>query len=391
MRDRVPMPPRTPPASPDPEHLSALIGDIYDAALDPELWPSVLQAICGFVPGCMANIYSQDAIDKTANRYFTWGHDPHYVSLYLETYAGLNPMLPAQLFFPAGEVYSMADIISHAEMRETRFYKEWLEPQGYVDFVGCNLDKSATAVAPLAVVRHNRDGIVDEQTRRRMGVIAPHVRRAIRVGKVIDLAKVEAVAFADVLDRLAAGVFLVDSDGRKVHANASGHALLAEGAVIQETGGRIVATEPRATLALREVVARAAAGDAAVGTKGIAVVLPARDGAEYVADCLTLTSGSRLSTGVCYGAVVAIFIRKATLDLQSPVELLSRRYDLTAGELRVLLALIDTGSVAEVARLLGISEGTVRNHLHRLFEKTGTRRQAELVRLVSSLASPLLA
>ena len=75
--------------------------------------------------------------------------------------------------------------------------------------------------------------------------------------------------------------------------------------------------------------------------------------------------------------------------LLRPNAILSRRYDLTAGELRVLLALIDTGSVAEVARHLGISEGTVRNHLHRLFEKTGTRRQAELVRLVSGLASPL--
>ena len=208
-------------------------------------------------------------------------------------------MLPAQLFFPAGEVYSMADIISHAEMRETRFYKEWLAPQEYIDFVGCNLDKSALTVTPLAVVRHTRDEIVDEETRRRMGLIAPHVRRAIRIGKAVDLAKVEAAAFADVLDRLVAGVFLVNSDGRKVHANASARALLAEGAVIQESGGRIVATEPRANLALREVVAGAVTGDAAVGTKGIAVMLPARDGAEYVADCLTLTSGSRLSTGVC--------------------------------------------------------------------------------------------
>jgi DNA-binding CsgD family transcriptional regulator len=379
------------PTSLDPEQLSILIADIYDASLDPEQWPSVLQAICGFVRGSMANIYSQDAIEKTANRYFTWGHDPHYVSLYMETYAGLNPMLPAQLFFPAGEVYSMADIISHAEMRETRFYKEWLEPQGYVDFVGCNLDKSATAVAPLAVVRHARDGIVDEETRRRMGLVAPHVQRAIRIGKAIDLAKVEASAFAHVLDRLSSGVLLADAYGRIVHANAAGRALLADGATVNDAGGRVAAADPRANLALREVVARAASGDAAVGTKGIAVLLPGRDGSDYVADCLTLTSGSRLSTGASYGAVVAVFVRKAALDLQSPVELLSRRYDLTAGELRVLLSLIDTGSVADVARGLGISEGTVRNHLHRLFEKTGTRKQAELVTLVGGLASALQA
>ena len=55
----------------------------------------------------------------------------------------------------------------------------------------------------------------------------------------------------------------------------------------------------------------------------------------------------------------------------------------------MLLALVNAGTVAEVAGLLGISEGTVRNHLHRLFAKTGTRRQAELVKLVGGLASPL--
>jgi DNA-binding CsgD family transcriptional regulator len=389
MRDRAPRSPGKRPEPPEPEQLSALIGDIYDASLDLALWPSVLQAICGFVRGSMANIYSQDAIDRTANRYFTWGHDPHYVALYLEQYAALNPMLPAQMFFPAGAVYSMADIISHEEMRETRFYREWLEPQGYVDFVGCNLDKSATSVAPLAVVRHERDGVVDDEARRRMWLVAPHVQRAIRIGKVIDLAKVETAAFIDVLDRLAAGVLLADADGRIVHANASGRALLEARAVVQDVGGRIVAADARANLALREVVAKAAAGDAALGVRGIAAILPGRDGTEHVADCLTLTSGARLSTGATYGAVVAIFIRTATLDLQSPVELLSRRYDLTAGELRVLLALIDTGTVADVARNLGISEGTVRNHLHRLFEKTRTRRQAELVRLVSGLASSL--
>jgi hypothetical protein len=38
------------------ERISRLIGDIYDAALEPELWPGALEGICGFVGGSMANI-----------------------------------------------------------------------------------------------------------------------------------------------------------------------------------------------------------------------------------------------------------------------------------------------------------------------------------------------
>ena len=60
-------------AQPEIERLSALIGDVYDAALDPALWPSVLEKICAFASGSAANIFSQDAINKTANRYFVWG------------------------------------------------------------------------------------------------------------------------------------------------------------------------------------------------------------------------------------------------------------------------------------------------------------------------------
>jgi DNA-binding CsgD family transcriptional regulator len=36
----------------------------------------------------------------------------------------------------------------------------------------------------------------------------------------------------------------------------------------------------------------------------------------------------------------------------------------------------------ECAGKIGISQATARTHLHRVFEKTGTKRQAELVRKV---------
>jgi len=38
--------------------LSQLIGQIYDAALDPALWPGVMERICGFVGGSIANLYA---------------------------------------------------------------------------------------------------------------------------------------------------------------------------------------------------------------------------------------------------------------------------------------------------------------------------------------------
>jgi len=388
MRHKRPPHARKQSSRSESEQLSALIGDIYDASLDPDLWPTALEKICSFIPGSMANIFSQD-INKNANRYFTWGHDPYYISLYLEKYTGMNPIFPTALFFAAGEVYGMADILSHAEMRKTRYYKEWLEPQGYVDFVGCNLEKTATSVAPIAVVRHQRDGIVDDEARRRMRLVAPHVRRAVLIGKVIDLSKVEVAALADTLDGLAAGMFLVDADARIVHANAAAHAMLAQKLIVHAAGARIVANDPQSDQALRDVLAKAAGGDGVLGIDGIALPIPASDGADHVAHILPLTSAARRPAGASYGAVAAVFVQKARLDLQSPLEIVSRRYRFTAGEMRVLIALINVGKVAEVSLVLGISEGTVRNHLHRLFEKTGTMRQADLVKLIGGFASPL--
>ena len=180
-------------AQPEIERLSALIGDVYDAALDPALWPSVLEKICAFASGSAANIFSQDAINKTANRYFVWGIPPYYDSLYIEKYAAINPLFPSVLFFPVGAVYEQTDIMPIAELRESRLYKEWMQPQGYIDFIGSTLEKSASSAAFLVLIRHERDGWVDHQTRRRMRLIAPHVRRAILIAKVIDLNKVEAL------------------------------------------------------------------------------------------------------------------------------------------------------------------------------------------------------
>jgi two-component system response regulator DesR len=54
---------------------------------------------------------------------------------------------------------------------------------------------------------------------------------------------------------------------------------------------------------------------------------------------------------------------------------------LTAREAHVLQAARDGGTVADLAQQLGLSEGTVRNHLSSAIGKTGARTRAEAVRL----------
>src|SRR5262245_31799544 len=72
------------------EQVSLLIGDIYDAALDPSLWPAVLEQTCGFIHGACSAIVSQSPVTGAAEFYFSWGLDPHYEKLYLEKYVRLN-------------------------------------------------------------------------------------------------------------------------------------------------------------------------------------------------------------------------------------------------------------------------------------------------------------
>ena len=373
------------------EQLSELVGEIYDAALDPSLWRDVLGKAGAFVGGPVAAIFAKSPTALTGTLYYHSGDRyPSYRRLYFDKYIKLDPTTAAQYFSDVEQPMAVADIMPYEEFLETQFYKEWVQPQGMVDAVTAVLDKSVTSAALFVVFRYQEDGLVDDETRRRMRLIVPHIRRAVLIGRLIDLKSAEAASLADTLDGLSAGMCLVDADGRIVHANAACHVMLDAADFLTANGGRLVARDPAIDQALQQLFAAAGDGDAAIGTQGIALPLRAQDGVRYVADVLPLTSGARRLTGIAYRATAAVFVRKAALDTRSPPEVIARTYHLTPTELRVLLAIVEVGGVPEVAAALGIAESTVRTHLGRLFEKTGAGRQADLVKIVAGFATPLI-
>jgi DNA-binding CsgD family transcriptional regulator len=376
----------------DVEQIAALIGDVYDAALDASRWSNVLEKARHFVGGSTASVFAKDASSKSGMLHYEseTGIDPSWTQLYYDKYVKLDPLMAGHVLAEIEQPICTSDIMLYEEFAESRAYREWVRPQGLVDCAIAVLDKSATGAALFGVFRHERHGLVDDATRWRMRRVTPHIRRAMMIGRTVEARTTEAATFVDALDGLSAGMFLVDDTGRIVHANASGHAMTADGSALRATGGRLAPADPEAAHALNEVLTVAGGGDAAVGVKGIAVPLTGRDGASYAAHVLPLTSGERQRAGARHAAVAAVFLRKATLETASLPETIARHYRLTATELRVLLAIVEVGGVPETAEALGIGEATVKTHLQRLFGKTRTNRQADLVKLVAGFANPLV-
>ena len=372
------------------ETLLKLIGEIYDCTLDPEGWNAVLPRIGAFVGGSAGGLFVHDSSRRSMNVVYEFATDPEYRKLYVEKYLTLDPMSGTYFVLDVGEVFSTSTVMQHAEFLQSRFYRELIRPRGWIDNICVYLDKSPEGRAGLALFRDDRQGIADEPARERLRLLVPHLRRAVLIGKLIEFKTAEAATFADALDGLSAAMLFVDSSGRITHSNAEGRAMIADGGVLRASLGRLVASDPDANRTLQDIFLAAATGDAAIGVRGVAIPLVARDGERYVAHVLPLSSGARRGVGVNYAAAAVLLVQKAALATRSPIETIAKTYRLTPMEVRVLLAIVEIGGAPQVAETLGIGEGTVKTHLKRLYQKTGARRQADLVKLFAGYASPLL-
>lgn len=372
----------------DTEAFDSLICSIYDAALDATIWPGVMERISRYLVASGASVISEDRVHFDARLYYDYGFDPKWTELYIEKYVALNPLPRIGIAYPVDQVFTQYDLIPAEEFKATKFYLEWVKPQGIVDTAVVNLDKTATSFAALVVRRSEREGLFDEEARQRMARIAPHVRRAVLVGKTIQFHKTKSALLDESLSKLAAAVFLVGTDGRIVFASEAANQLLRDGTILHETNLALVATSAKADTALSGAIAAALQGDEALGVRGTAIELSASLNDRWLAHVLPLVAGTRRNAGQPHLAAAAVFVRKASLDLQWPLDAIGKLYNLTPGEIRVLQGVVDIGGVPAIAEKQGVTQDTVRTHLKNIFAKTGIKRQADLIKLVATHVLP---
>jgi len=188
-----------------------------------------------------------------------------------------------------------------------------------------------------------------------------------------------ADGLAAILDELPYGVFVVDVDGSLRFANEAGRLQLAARDGLQLRRG-ILGTSSAADMPrLRELVRSSIAGAASLRgrlRRGPALALERSRGRPL------LVVAKALRPSAAGEVPVLLFVSDPDREPPPSAELLGLLFGLSPAEVKLTLALLQGHGLQASARAAGISLGTAHTHLRHIFSKTGTSRQAELVRLV---------
>ena len=370
---------------------SEVIGQLYDAAIDPRLWSGALRSVDDFVGTAQSFIAIEDAADPVASVFHASIHDPDWLRRYATDYMMINPMRLAMTGrVKTGDVVLTKDFMTAAEYGATRFSRELLAERRIVDIAVIVLELTATRISVLSTQRSREQGFADEVLRRKLHLIMPHAQRAVRIARLLEHADVTSSNFAATLDRLAASVFLVTASGDIVHANARAVTTLEEGKVARSVRGKLALFDRRAGAAVAQLLEDACGTGLASCSRGPSIPLTGRDDRKFVATVALLHASVSRPTSLPHHAVAAVCIKEAEFDLPpSDYAPIAALHDLTPREVTVLSALVELGSIPEVADAMGVGESTVRSHVKSLYRKTGAHRQADLVKMMASIASPL--
>jgi DNA-binding CsgD family transcriptional regulator/PAS domain-containing protein len=320
---------------------------------------------------------------------FHVGHEEHYLRLYEEKYAAMNPYVSTFSLAPVGSVVSSAALLDDCELKESRYYREFLKPQGICDAVGFNVLKTKKRIGALSVHHLESRGRFKDTEIRLLTLLAPHVCRSVAISDALNLKTVKSEALEATLDALASGVYLTDRESRIVYLNRAAQRQVKTGNVLRIVSNHLSPINRVAHTVLAMAIAEATTDEAERPSSGITVALPGDDNTGLVATILPLNRGERRNLCGTFAATAAIFVQDPVVVPPLPGEAFAKLHGLTGSELRVLLAMSPGLSVKEAAEMLGISDTTAKTHLQKIYAKTGTSNQTELMNLFVSSAPPV--
>jgi DNA-binding CsgD family transcriptional regulator len=275
-------------------------------------------------------------------------------------------------------------ICSNKELLASEFYNDWLRPQGnLLHGLNCTLDAKESSLAFATYLRSEVDGAFKPEESNIFQIVFPHLQRAIQLEQRLSALEMTKDAAVSVLDRWTTGVVLFNSHGKVILMNRTAQTIIAEkdGLILERRQLRAAFPKESSTLA-RLIDGAIQQAERRAGEPGgmllVSRPLSKRRPLHLLVTPIRVRDGLFLLTK----PAAAAFITDPESDLVIDVERLRQLFHLTPAEARLAVLLAEGKALKEAAQSQGILISTARTHLQRIFQKTETKRQTELIRLI---------
>jgi DNA-binding CsgD family transcriptional regulator/PAS domain-containing protein len=364
--------------------LLAVTEHLYDAAANSEAWTSAIDALTGALNADHSILIVSE--NASGNAVITSSAGMRVSDF--ERFLSPEGRRSSELFLgplPVGKAVRSSDIFPDRDFERSAYYNEYVRPLNGFYSVAV-LQQSRALSTSIALCRPRRSGDFASAAVSNVQMVLPHFATAVKLRHRLHFAEHRYARVAGVLDQLQDGVIVVDAAAAIVFANRAGEGVLSACNGLHLSKGRLAATHPATDAALQRLIAqstrntidRRQAGDSLHIMRG-----GGRDPLHAFVSPFKMRDDDMEPRGV--GEHLAIvFLADPEQARMADKDRWRRQFGLTAAEANFALEIVKGDGRRASAERLGISVSTARAHLTHIFEKTGTRRQAALVRLLLS-------
>lgn len=359
-----------------------ITSEIYECVSDESGWPEALQtlAIALEAESALVHLKSKLVQYEEVLADASFQDASARVRRYLNEYEPISPIFLKFRAVPTGELRALGAYAFSAAYQNTAYYQDWVRPQGWRDKIGGHLTRNNASSIWLSLRRAHDRGMFKPSQIALAQKIAPHMTRAVRLQIKLRENGLRADALVSSIDAVPFAIFLTDANAKLLIANKAGEKILQAADGLRARHSFLACDRGGENKALQDAIRSCSAPQ--IGEKRTKFDLTiSRRGALRPLTAHVMPASSvrgRCSARLASAVIFVIDPCSALVLGETPLA----AYELTPAEQRMLQAIVACPGVANAAEKLDISINTGRTHMKNIFAKTGTRNQAELVRLV---------
>jgi DNA-binding CsgD family transcriptional regulator/PAS domain-containing protein len=360
-----------------------VVQKFFEAAAAPEVWPDALHELaraCGADGAAAHALGAGPPVSVFSAGLAEFYHE--YVTRWREPNSHMTRGMALIQRGWRGALTEQ-DCFTPEELARDTFQQEFYLPNGFSSFAGVMLAQGPDLMLPVSINRRIEQGPYLRSEIALIDRLVMHLRVAgavaVRVG--IESARRMADAYATVGHPVA----LIGRDGRVLHMNARFEQLIGDG--VQAIDRRLGSWQADADRTFQALIGRAVGYDGILREPLTPAVLPRQSDARPLVAQVVPVVGRAHDFLQRVAAIVTLTDLEAAAF--GPAEtVLATAFGLTPAEARLAARIALGKSLVEITQEGGGARETLRSRLKTVFEKTGTRRQAELVLLLSRLMRP---